>query len=110
MLEIVLKYLETKKKKNAFALQCLKECENDSIIPLITDAKLDKEALDTLENNFGFTGSNQDEEFGESHCPQPQVDHDCEEFAKEIEKEHVDACKPHCAHPQEDEDLVNPAT
>jgi len=38
-----------------------------------------------------------------------QVDDDYEEFAEEVENEHIDSSKSHLAQPQVDQDLVNPA-
>ena len=56
MFEIFLD-LEIKRQKDAYALRCIKESVDDSILPLISDAKTAKEAWDTLERCFGTRGS-----------------------------------------------------
>jgi len=116
MFEIFLD-LEIKRQKDAYALRCIKESVDESILPLISDAKTTKEAWDTLERCFGTRGSieakgsfededeggsvaadlQRNEEFFESHCAQSQVADVCKESADEAEKQHEDAREPHCA-------------
>ena len=114
MFEIFLD-MEIKRKKDAYALRCIKESVDESILPLISDAKTAKEAWDTLERYFGTRGSieakgsfedeggsvtidlQRNEEFVETHCAQSQVADVCKESADEEEKQHEDAREPHCA-------------
>lgn len=82
--------LELKRKNNAFALKCIKESVDDNILPLISEAKTTKEALNTLERSFVVRWSI--------------------EVVEEAREEHIDAHEPHCAQPQVDENLVIPTT
>ena len=88
--------LEINRQKDAYALKCIKESVDESILPLISNAKTAKEAWDTLERCFGEVedegGSvaadpKRDEEFFESHCAQSRVDEECEESAEATERE-----------------------
>ena len=115
MFEIFLD-LEIKRQKDGYALRCIKESVDESILPLISDSKTAKEGWDTLERFFGTRGSieakgsfgsvavdlQRNEEFVESHCAQSQLADVCKESADKTEKQHEDAREPHCAWPQVD--------
>ena len=81
---------------------------DESILPLISDAKTTKEAWDTLERCFGevkdeggsvATDLKRDAEFFESHCAQSQVDDVCEESV-ERDEEFVES---HCVQSRVDD-------
>jgi len=83
---------DEKRKKNSFALKCIKEFVDDNIVPLITNAIpatqmqcLGSLLLDTLERILSLRMRNivEGKEFGESQCTQLQVYDGCKEFVEE---------------------------
>ena len=56
LFEVYLKDLEARRKNDALALKFIKDCVDDSIFPLIADAKRAKEAWGILEETFGARG------------------------------------------------------
>ena len=105
MFEIFLD-MEIKRQKDACALKCIKESVDVSLLPLISDANIAKEAWDTLERCFGARGSIEVEDQGGFVAADLQRD----EESEEAEREHEDACEPHCTQLHVDDDLMIPAT